>query len=76
MAEIVREYPALYDKSHKGYMQRDTNFNAWNEVAEVLDFVEDGELHNILFRMALFVMITLVMRRGIIIFREEGKALF
>jgi hypothetical protein len=43
LTETIRNYPVLYDKSHKGYKERDAVSNAWREVADVLDFVENGK---------------------------------
>ena len=37
----ARLYPTLYDKSDKGYKERHVVMNAWNKVAEKLEFVED-----------------------------------
>ena len=33
LCEVVRDYPILYDKSQKGYKERDAVENAWNEVS-------------------------------------------
>ena len=42
LAENVRLYPVLYDKSKKGFKERDVVQNAWAKVASMLDFVETG----------------------------------
>ena len=44
LCEKVRDYPVLYDKSHKGYKEKVAVENGWREVAESLDFVENGNL--------------------------------
>ena len=41
ISEAVRNFPVLYDKSHKGYKERDTVKNAWTEVANSLQVIED-----------------------------------
>ena len=43
LTEKIRSYPVLYDKSHKGYKERDAISNSWKEVADVLDFIENGK---------------------------------
>ena len=40
LTETVRRFPALYDKTKKDYKDRNITKNAWNEVANLLDFVE------------------------------------
>ena len=44
LCEVVRDYPILYDKSQKGYKERDAVENAWNEVSSLLDFVQSGTM--------------------------------
>ena len=36
LAEEVRKYPCLYDKSEEGYKDRTKNRNAWNAVDQAL----------------------------------------
>lgn len=43
LCEKVRSYPILYDKSHKGYKEKDAVENAWNELALELEFLENGK---------------------------------
>ena len=43
LAETVKLYPVLYDKRAPGYKEKDVVFNAWGEVADKLDFVENGK---------------------------------
>ena len=43
LAEEVRLYPCLYDKSTKGYKEKYVVANAWTKVAELLSFVENGK---------------------------------
>ena len=31
LCELVHNFPILYDKSHKGYKERDAVANAWGE---------------------------------------------
>ena len=43
----------LFDKSHKGYKEKVAVENAWNEVADGLDFIENGIYnlaHNLLLK--------------------------
>ena len=42
LAENVKLYPVLFDKSAPGYKDKDEVFNAWGAVAEKLEFVENG----------------------------------
>ena len=42
LSEIVKTLPYLDDKTTKGYKEKDVSANAWNKVAEQLDFIEDG----------------------------------
>ena len=44
LAETVKAFPCLYDKTKKGYQEKDVVTNAWNSVANQLDFIEDGKL--------------------------------
>ena len=32
LSEIVRSFPVLYGKSHKGFIEKDTVKNVWNGV--------------------------------------------
>ena len=43
LSETVRNFPVLYDKSKKGYKERDAVQNAWTEVARSLDFIENWD---------------------------------
>ena len=43
LSETVRNFPVLYDKSKKGYKERDAVKNAWTEVARSLDFIENWD---------------------------------
>ena len=47
LAEKVKQFPVLYDKTVKGYKEKDIVKNAWDNVAESLDFVENSK--NILY---------------------------
>lgn len=40
LAEAVRKYPCLYDKSDKGYKERDRKKNAWGAVEKELGYEE------------------------------------
>ena len=51
LGEKVKEYPALYDKTAKGYKEKDVVENAWRKVAESLDFAENGRLLELLFNL-------------------------
>ena len=44
LAEAVREYPCLYDKTKNEYKDKIVTENAWKEVADQLIFVENGKL--------------------------------
>ena len=43
LSEIVKTLPGFYDKTTKGYKEKGASANAWNKVAEQLDFIEDGQ---------------------------------
>ena len=47
LSEKVKQFPVLYDKTVKGYKEKDVLKNAWDKVAESLDFVENSK--NILY---------------------------
>ena len=42
LAEKVQGFPVLYDKRFKGFKEKDAVQNAWEKVAESLDFAENG----------------------------------
>ena len=44
LSEKVKQFPVLYDKTVKGYKEKDVVKNAWNKVAESLDFVENSKI--------------------------------
>ena len=43
LAEYVKKYPCLFDKTDKGFKEKDVVNNAWDEIATNLDFVENGK---------------------------------
>jgi len=43
LAFEVKKYPCLFDKTDKGYKERDCIANAWKEVADSLEFLESGK---------------------------------
>ena len=43
LAETVRTFPCLYDKSKKEYKDKNVVQNAWKEVADQLDFIENSK---------------------------------
>ena len=40
LSEKVKIYPYLYDKTTKGYKEKDVLQNSWNTVAKLLEFVQ------------------------------------
>ena len=42
LCEFVHNFPILYDKSHKGYKERDAVANAWEEISNSLEFTSSG----------------------------------
>ena len=42
LMEQRRSHPCLYDKSKMSYKEHDVSRNAWNKVAEKLDFIQNG----------------------------------
>ena len=43
LVEVIRKYPCLYDKSKKEYKDKNITKNAWIEVADQLDFIQNCE---------------------------------
>ena len=43
LAETVRTFPCLYGKSKKEYKDKNVVQNAWKEVADQLDFIENSK---------------------------------
>ena len=43
LAEVVWKYLCLYDKSRKEYKDKTVVENEWKEVADQLDFIQNGE---------------------------------
>ena len=46
LAEVIRRYPCLYDKSRKEYKDKNVAENACKEVVNQLEFIESGESYN------------------------------
>ena len=44
LAHVVKGIPVLYDKTSRGYKEKDVVINAWKKVAERLDFIENGKI--------------------------------
>ena len=42
LAEKLQGFPVLYDERVKGFKEKDVVQNAWEKVAESLDFAENG----------------------------------
>ena len=40
LAEKVKGFPVLYDKRDKDFKEKDAVQNAWEKVAEILEFAE------------------------------------
>ena len=40
--KLVRQLPVIFDKSHRGYKEKDTEVNAWIEIVNFLDFISNG----------------------------------
>ena len=45
--EITHNLPVISDKSCWGYKERDAEPNAWEEIANSLDFIRDGTYYSI-----------------------------
>ena len=41
LAEAVRQFPVIFDKTEKGHKERDTVENAWREVVKGVEFLSD-----------------------------------
>ena len=53
LASRIKEYPCLFDKTDKGYKEKDCVANAWKEVADSMEFTENGENFNFVFGLIL-----------------------
>ena len=42
LSETVRSFPVLYDKSHKGFKEKDAMKNAWDAVVTALEYIPIG----------------------------------
>ena len=42
LCEIIQNYSAIFDKPCKWYKERDSVTNAWEGVANSLEFIRDG----------------------------------
>ena len=42
LVEKVKGFPVVYDKKVKGFKEKDAVQNAWEKVAESLEFAENG----------------------------------
>ena len=51
LAMAVQKYPGIYDKSHKSQKEKYVVQNAWEAVADELDFVEDGNTSSAIFNV-------------------------
>ena len=49
LSEVVREFHCLYDKSKKEYKDKNIVENAWELVAEKLEFLSDGKKNSCYF---------------------------
>ena len=43
LSEAVREFPCIYDKSHKGHKDKVVAANAWKKVMEKVDYCATAE---------------------------------
>ena len=50
LTEQVKKYCVLYDKSHKGYMEKGTANSTWNEIAKIFEFLVNGVCVCVCFR--------------------------
>ena len=41
--ETVRSFPVLYNRSLEGFKEKDAVKNAWDAVAEALEFIQTGD---------------------------------
>ena len=55
LAEEVRKYPCLYDKSNAGYKERDRTKNAWRAIEEELGYEKGNKKE--LFFVTIFKMV-------------------
>ena len=44
LCELVCQYPIVFDKSHKGYKEKNAEENAWEEITSALDFFIDWQV--------------------------------
>ena len=43
LCELVRQYPFVFDKSHKSYKEKVVEENAWQEIISAFDFLSTGK---------------------------------
>ena len=43
LCKLVRQYPVIFDKSHKGYKEKEAEEHAWQEIASALDYLSTGK---------------------------------
>ena len=65
LLETVRSFSFLYDKSHKGFQEKDAVKNAWDGVAMVLEFIQTGNYFYVnpfisVFETILFIWLSLL----------------
>ena len=49
LAEAIRQFPVIFDKTEKGHKERDTVENAWREVVKDVDFLSDVKSAKLMF---------------------------
>ena len=47
LCETIRNLPVIFGKSWKEYKVRDAKTNAWEEIANSLEFLRDGTYYSI-----------------------------
>ena len=56
LAVQVKKYPCLFDKTDKGYKEKDCVANAWEAVASSVEFIENGRyFRKIMYKMHLTI---------------------
>ena len=43
LCELAPQYTVIFEKSHKGYKEKDVEVNEWQKIASALDFLSTGK---------------------------------
>ena len=52
LCETIRKYPVIFNKSCNRYKESDAVANAWEEIANSLEFIRDGMHYSIFYKLS------------------------